>query len=180
MAKITIHLSHKSLSSLPCSSRGQGPLESIRTTVGQDVQRGWMDHEVTVDYQTRRDDGKTIIEVTGMGDDWEATQLRIRVSQYLPGLLDMAVESADLELLQTVGEKIYGDEWEAPLADDLCVEIDTIRAWSSGQRPVPGRVIAELPELVYSKATEFREKAEDLSGLLGQLTDVDQAAVQGR
>jgi hypothetical protein len=177
MTKIAIHLSHKSLSSVPCSTRSVAALEAIRTKVEINVQSRWLYDEITVDYQTRRDSGKTIVEVSGIGDAWEEEQFRFRVLQYLPGLLDIAMESADLELLQTVGEKIYGDDWEAPLADEFGVDMEAIRSWSSGQRPVPGRVVAELPVLVYSKATEFRERADGLSGLLAQLTGVAQAVV---
>ena len=178
MAKIGIHLSHKSLSLLPGALRGRPALEKIRSTVEEIMRPEWDDHEVGVDYQDPgSDSGKTVVDVTRTVHEWEEEELRREVAYFLPMQLDLAMERVDLEMLGVVIAEIYGDGWLLELADDLGVEERFVQSWVSGQRAVPGRVIAELPELLCIKATKFREKADGLCKLAAQLI-ADQAPVR--
>jgi hypothetical protein len=48
------------------------------------------------------------------------------------------------ELLKRIGEFIYGDQWQAPLARDLDVGERSMRRWVAGTDPIPNGVWREL------------------------------------
>nr|WP_294501428.1 hypothetical protein [uncultured Rhodopila sp.] len=180
VAKISVHLSYKSLSALPGASRGRRMLEEIRRTVEEMMRDDWKDEEVAVDYQDpRRDTGKTVIEIIGIETKCMEEVLLSRVSGYLRRKLDRTIEAIDLEVLDVAGQEIYNSMrgWEAELARDLCVDEHLVQAWLSRQRAVPGWVIAELPELLSGKAAELRKKATGLSRFSARLR-ADQAPVR--
>ena len=49
--------------------------------------------------------------------------------------------------LRLVGEALYGDLWQNPLAADLNVSDRSIRYWLSGDRPIPEGIRHELAVL---------------------------------
>ena len=75
-------------------------------------------------------------------------------------------------LLRAVGEALYGDQWQTPLADALGVNLRSLQRWAAGtstpsSRAMPG-IIADLRRLVDARG-------RDLARLAAQL---DRAALQ--
>lgn len=48
------------------------------------------------------------------------------------------------DYLAAIGRRLYGDEWQMPLADALGVADRTVRRWAAGSSPVPASVAAAL------------------------------------
>lgn len=67
-------------------------------------------------------------------------------------------ENGNLELLRLVGEALYGDRWQAPIAVDLGVSDRAVRYWLSKATPCPDDTGSRLLEIVERK----REALADL------------------
>ena len=65
------------------------------------------------------------------------------------------------ELLITVGEALYGKQWQSALAGDLGVTDRTMRRWVAGER-IPDTVKADMLAIVRARG----EKLERVAGLL--------------
>lgn len=52
------------------------------------------------------------------------------------------------DLLRRVGEALYGEHWQAPLAVDLNVAVRTVQRWATGERPMPQNLPAELAGVI--------------------------------
>jgi len=48
------------------------------------------------------------------------------------------------EKLATIGEALYGERWQTPLANDLQVVDRTMRRWLAGESPIPENIATEL------------------------------------
>lgn len=68
-----------------------------------------------------------------------------------------------LPLLIAVGQALYGERWQSPLARDLGVSDRTMRRWVAGQFPVPVGVRAELVTLLKERGVMLDALAERLS-----------------
>jgi hypothetical protein len=69
------------------------------------------------------------------------------------------------DMLRAVGEAIYGDNWQSPLARDLGVDGRTIRFWVAGTRPVSDAAVRKLPAIMRQAAREHREAAAAIERL---------------
>jgi hypothetical protein len=71
-----------------------------------------------------------------------------------------------LELLRLVGEALYGERWQAPIAGDLRVSDRAVRYWISTANPCPDDLGLRLLAIVVRK----RESLVELEKVvLGQL-----------
>jgi hypothetical protein len=66
-----------------------------------------------------------------------------------------APNSSCAETLAEVGQWLYGDEWRRELVHRLDVNPRRIRAWASGEEPVPEGVWRELYEALRLQAAEI-------------------------
>ena len=69
------------------------------------------------------------------------------------------------DTLRRVGEALYGDRWQAPLAGDLRISERNLRYWLAGRHAVPPGVIGELRKLVSARSAELAALLEDIGGL---------------
>lgn len=60
-------------------------------------------------------------------------------------------ENAHLELLRSVGEALYGERWQAPIAADLGVSDRAVRYWISAANPCPDNMGVRLLAIVVRK-----------------------------
>ena len=67
-----------------------------------------------------------------------------------------------LPLLIAVGQALYGERWQSPLARDLGVSDRTMRRWAAGQFPVPAGVAADLLKLCEARAGRLGQLAKKL------------------
>ena len=67
-------------------------------------------------------------------------------------------ENGHLELLRLVGEALYGERWQAPIAADLGVSDRAVRYWISIANPCPDDLGARLLAIIVGKR-------ESLAGL---------------
>lgn len=67
-------------------------------------------------------------------------------------------ENGHLELLRLVGEALYGERWQAPIAADLGVSDRAVRYWISAANPCPDDLGERLLAIVV-------RKRESLAGL---------------
>jgi len=73
-------------------------------------------------------------------------------------------ENEHLELLRLVGEALYGDRWQAPIAGDLGVSDRAVRYWISTANPCPEDLGLRLLAIV-------TRKRDSLSGLEGAVRE---------
>ena len=66
------------------------------------------------------------------------------------------------ELLQTVGQALYGHQWQSELARALGIADRTMRRWFAGSYPVPNGIELELADLCKARGGELLEIAEKL------------------
>lgn len=64
-------------------------------------------------------------------------------------------DSSNLDLLRFVGEALYGERWQSPLAADLCVSDRAVRYWVSGANPCPDDLGTRLLAVVARKKSEL-------------------------
>jgi hypothetical protein len=62
--------------------------------------------------------------------------------------------TTNLQLLQQVGEALYGPRWQSSLSHQLGVSDRTMRRWFAGEHPVPDGVRDDLRRLVKERAAE--------------------------
>lgn len=67
-------------------------------------------------------------------------------------------DNEHLELLRLVGEALYGERWQAPIAGDLGVSDRAVRYWISAANPCPEDLGLRLLAIVV-------RKRESLAGL---------------
>ena len=60
-------------------------------------------------------------------------------------------ENGHLELLRLVGEALYGERWQAPIAADLGVSDRAVRYWISAANPCPDDLGVRLLAIVVRK-----------------------------
>lgn len=60
-------------------------------------------------------------------------------------------DHADLELLRLVGEALYGERWQAPIAADLGVSDRAVRYWISATTHCPDDIGERLLAIVQRK-----------------------------
>ena len=60
-------------------------------------------------------------------------------------------ENAHLDLLRLVGEALYGERWQSPLAGDLGVSDRAVRYWLSEATPCPDDLGPRLLAVVVRK-----------------------------
>src|SRR5262249_32434366 len=73
------------------------------------------------------------------------------------------------ELLQTVGEFTYGEEWQAPLARGLGVNERTMRRWVAGTDKIPSGVWRDLGsklEIWHRALGQLAAEVQRTSGLV--------------
>lgn len=59
------------------------------------------------------------------------------------------------DTLAEVGQWLYGDNWKRELVDGLDVNPRRVRAWASGEEPVPDGVWRELYEALRQQQIEL-------------------------
>lgn len=62
-----------------------------------------------------------------------------------------------LELLRLVGEALYGERWQAPIASDLGVSDRAVRYWISVANPCPDDLGMRLLAIVVRKREALAE-----------------------
>ena len=67
-------------------------------------------------------------------------------------------ENSNLDLLRLVGEALYGERWQAPIAADLGVSDRAVRYWPSSANPCPDDVGTRLLKVIIFK----RDRIVDL------------------
>lgn len=60
-------------------------------------------------------------------------------------------EKGNLDLLRLVGEALYGERWQAPIACDLGVSDRAVRYWLSAANRSPDDLDARLLSIVQTK-----------------------------
>jgi len=60
-------------------------------------------------------------------------------------------DSGSLDLLRLVGEALYGERWQAPIAADLGVSDRAVRYWISAANHCPDDIGARLLAIVARK-----------------------------
>lgn len=68
----------------------------------------------------------------------------------------------NLELLRLVGEALYGERWQAPIAVDLGVSDRAVRYWLSRSTPCPDDTGIRLLEIVKRKGEALAELEEQV------------------
>lgn len=68
----------------------------------------------------------------------------------------------NLDLLRLVGEALYGERWQAPIAVDLGVSDRAVRYWLSRTSPCPDDTGSRLLEIIIRKG----EALADLENLV--------------
>lgn len=73
---------------------------------------------------------------------------------------DMTIRAG--ETIRRAGEALYGPDWQAPLAAELKVSLNTVRRWLAGEAPIPTYIWGVLKLRCWAKATTFDEVADQL------------------
>lgn len=66
-------------------------------------------------------------------------------------------ENTHLNLLRLVGEALYGERWQSPLASDLGVSDRAVRYWISAVNPCPDDIGTRLLSVVVQKREAMGE-----------------------
>lgn len=74
-------------------------------------------------------------------------------------------KSARLEALTDTGRKLYGDNWQSPLARALYVSPRQMRYWVSGKTIVPHRVVSKLSRVIYDTISDQQRQHQELEAL---------------
>jgi hypothetical protein len=64
--------------------------------------------------------------------------------------------------LRRIGEALYGERWQTPLAGDLDVSDRTIRRWLDGSRAIPESLPGELARLIAARTARLQQLAAEL------------------
>lgn len=68
------------------------------------------------------------------------------------------------DLLRAAGEALYGEQWQAPLAEGLGINRRTIRRWLDGDNEPPAGVWAALAAICHDR----RETLAEIGTALGE------------
>jgi len=60
--------------------------------------------------------------------------------------------------LNDIGETLYGEHWQGPLADDLDISVRSMRRWANGSVNVPQGVWEDLVEIMSSRRAALDDK----------------------
>lgn len=71
------------------------------------------------------------------------------------------------ELIRRVGEALYGEQWQRPLARELGVSDRLVRFWAAGDREIPRPLPARLLNLIQSRG----EALANTASLIEQFID---------
>ena len=63
------------------------------------------------------------------------------------------------ELIRRVGEALYGEQWQRPLARELGVSDRLVRFWAAGDREIPILLPARLLNLIQSRGEALANTA---------------------
>lgn len=61
--------------------------------------------------------------------------------------------------LIAIGQALYGNQWYKALADDLSVNVRTMRRWAANEFDIPEGVWPELADLCWKRSCELEEFA---------------------
>lgn len=64
--------------------------------------------------------------------------------------------------LRRIGEALYGERWQTPLAEDLQVADRTVRRWLDGSRAIPDTLRADLHRIVAARVASLQRIAAEL------------------
>lgn len=82
-------------------------------------------------------------------------------------------ENSDLDLLRLVGEALYGERWQAPIACDLGVSDRAVRYWLSAANRLPDDLGARLLSIVIRKKISLGKLEDDVRGRLARRTSTE-------
>lgn len=68
------------------------------------------------------------------------------------------------DLLNRIGQALYGALWQSALARDVNVAVRTMQRWAAGETPIPPTLREELAQLA-------ADRREALGDLYSELTD---------
>jgi hypothetical protein len=71
----------------------------------------------------------------------------------------------DRSTVRIVGETLYGELWQSPLARDLPVAVRTMQRWVSGDFEIPRGVWAELASLCQARGAKLIDLSLELRKL---------------
>lgn len=66
-------------------------------------------------------------------------------------------DSGNLDLLRFVGEALYGERWQSPLATDLCVSDRAVRYWLSAANRCPEDLGARILTVLARKKHQLSD-----------------------
>lgn len=69
------------------------------------------------------------------------------------------------ETLRKVGEALFGERWQSPLARALGVGGRTMRHWVAGDNPIPDTLPFDLYNLALKREEALREVRGDLADM---------------
>lgn len=82
----------------------------------------------------------------------------------------MKDEKITPDILKTVGNALYGTQWQTDLAKALNLSSTRrLRAWIAGERNIPQAIRGELIELLLQNSKETKEIAKKLKNLTMKL-----------
>jgi hypothetical protein len=61
--------------------------------------------------------------------------------------------------LETIGQALYGNQWQRDLARALGVADRTMRRWYSGATPIPSGAYADMQKLCLERSAELKTLA---------------------
>lgn len=65
-------------------------------------------------------------------------------------------------LLEKAGTALFGDNWKAPMARDLGVNLRNFRRWADGENPVPDAMWPLIRSLLLAHSLKCRDIAVEL------------------
>lgn len=77
-------------------------------------------------------------------------------------------ENSDLDLLRLVGEALYGERWQAPIACDLGVSDRAVRYWLSAATRLPEDLGTRLLAIVIRKRDALGNLEDDVRSRLAR------------
>ncbi|WP_230657759.1 helix-turn-helix domain-containing protein [Psychrobacter sp. I-STPA10] len=69
----------------------------------------------------------------------------------------------DIELLEAIGNTLYGDQWQTNLARSLDIDSRRVRQWINKERPIPDWLAKECKILLEKNKLECEELIKKLS-----------------
>lgn len=70
---------------------------------------------------------------------------------------------SEVDLLRRIGESLYGEHWQSPLARDLAVAVRTVQRWAAGSRAIPSSLWPQADRLLAALACAIDELRQMLS-----------------